>query len=154
MPTAPTSAPAAASTAPAPAVPAPAAEVGTRSIGVTIELPHGRGYLFQDGEILAPDGHCRAFDAAAHALPMLDVFQRKVDSAGNAFGIQIKGERMPDVDHADGLPGIQTPLELIDGNFRHAQMPQEFLPVIKLIADESRQTQQKDHEHHSSGLIK
>lgn len=30
--------------------------------GVTIELPHGHGYLHQDGEILAPDGHCRAFD--------------------------------------------------------------------------------------------
>lgn len=30
--------------------------------GATIELPHGRGYLFQDGEILSPDGHCRAFD--------------------------------------------------------------------------------------------
>jgi acyl transferase domain-containing protein/thioesterase domain-containing protein len=30
--------------------------------GVTIELPHRRGYLFQEGEILSPDGHCRAFD--------------------------------------------------------------------------------------------
>jgi acyl transferase domain-containing protein/thioesterase domain-containing protein len=30
--------------------------------GVTIELPHGRGYVFQEGEILSPDGHCRAFD--------------------------------------------------------------------------------------------
>ena len=30
--------------------------------GVTIELPHNRGYLFQEGEILSPDGHCRAFD--------------------------------------------------------------------------------------------
>lgn len=30
--------------------------------GATIELPHGRGYLYQDGEILSPDGHCRAFD--------------------------------------------------------------------------------------------
>jgi acyl transferase domain-containing protein/thioesterase domain-containing protein/acyl carrier protein len=30
--------------------------------GVTIEFPHERGYLFQDGEILSPDGHCRAFD--------------------------------------------------------------------------------------------
>ncbi|MFN0217658.1 MAG: type I polyketide synthase [Hyphomicrobium sp.] len=30
--------------------------------GVTIELPHGRGYLYQEGEILSPDGHCRAFD--------------------------------------------------------------------------------------------
>jgi acyl transferase domain-containing protein len=31
--------------------------------GVTIELPHRHGYLYRDGEILAPDGHCRAFDA-------------------------------------------------------------------------------------------
>ena len=33
--------------------------------GVTIELPHGRGYICQEGEILSEDGHCRAFDAAA-----------------------------------------------------------------------------------------
>ncbi|MFM1873577.1 MAG: Phthiocerol/phenolphthiocerol synthesis polyketide synthase type PpsE [Planctomycetota bacterium] len=30
--------------------------------GVTIEMPHGHGYLYQEGEILSPDGHCRAFD--------------------------------------------------------------------------------------------
>lgn len=30
--------------------------------GVTIELPHRRGYVFQEGEILSPDGVCRAFD--------------------------------------------------------------------------------------------
>ncbi|MGO4834651.1 beta-ketoacyl synthase N-terminal-like domain-containing protein, partial [Rhizobiaceae sp. 2RAB30] len=33
--------------------------------GVTIELPHRRGYTFQEGEILSPDGHCRAFDHRA-----------------------------------------------------------------------------------------
>jgi acyl transferase domain-containing protein len=33
--------------------------------GVTIELPHGRGYVYKDGEILSPDGHCRPFDAEA-----------------------------------------------------------------------------------------
>ena len=33
--------------------------------GVTIELPHGRGYLFKEGEILSPDGHCHAFDHRA-----------------------------------------------------------------------------------------
>jgi acyl transferase domain-containing protein/thioesterase domain-containing protein/acyl carrier protein len=33
--------------------------------GVTIELPQGRGYIFNDGEILSPDGHCHAFDASA-----------------------------------------------------------------------------------------
>ncbi len=33
--------------------------------GVTIELPQGRGYLYEEGEILSPDGHCRAFDHRA-----------------------------------------------------------------------------------------
>ena len=30
--------------------------------GVTIEIPHGLGYLYREGEILSPDGHCRTFD--------------------------------------------------------------------------------------------
>ena len=30
--------------------------------GVTIELPHFRGYRYEEGEILSPDGHCRPFD--------------------------------------------------------------------------------------------
>lgn len=33
--------------------------------GVSIELPHRRGYHFAAGEILSPDGLCRAFDAEA-----------------------------------------------------------------------------------------
>ncbi|MDP6435915.1 MAG: SDR family NAD(P)-dependent oxidoreductase [Gammaproteobacteria bacterium] len=39
--------------------------------GVTIELPHRQGYLYKEGEILSPDGRCRAFDA---------------DSQGTVFG--------------------------------------------------------------------
>jgi acyl transferase domain-containing protein/thioesterase domain-containing protein/acyl carrier protein len=39
--------------------------------GVTIEMPHRHGYLYQEGEILSPDGHCHAFDA---------------DSQGTVFG--------------------------------------------------------------------
>ncbi|MBM1220410.1 SDR family NAD(P)-dependent oxidoreductase [Ponticoccus sp. SC2-23] len=33
--------------------------------GVTIELPHARGYVFKEGEILSPDGACHAFDHRA-----------------------------------------------------------------------------------------
>ncbi|PCK09020.1 MAG: polyketide synthase [Alteromonadaceae bacterium] len=33
--------------------------------GVTIDLPHHRGYLYKENEILSPDGHCRAFDHRA-----------------------------------------------------------------------------------------
>lgn len=39
--------------------------------GASIELPHRRGYRYADGEILSPDGHCRAFDD---------------DAAGTLFG--------------------------------------------------------------------
>lgn len=33
--------------------------------GVTIEIPHGQGYLYREGEILSRDGKCRSFDAAS-----------------------------------------------------------------------------------------
>ena len=39
--------------------------------GATVLLPQGRGYLFKEGEIMSPDGHCRPFDA---------------NSAGTVFG--------------------------------------------------------------------
>nr|WP_325248406.1 polyketide synthase [Amylibacter sp.] len=33
--------------------------------GVTIELPQDRGYIYKEGEVLSPDGHCHAFDHRA-----------------------------------------------------------------------------------------
>lgn len=30
--------------------------------GATVLVPHGRGYLYKEGEIMSPDGHCRPFD--------------------------------------------------------------------------------------------
>ncbi|HEX2926937.1 MAG TPA: amino acid adenylation domain-containing protein [Ruminiclostridium sp.] len=33
--------------------------------GVSIRLPQKTGYLYQEGMILSPDGHCRAFDESA-----------------------------------------------------------------------------------------
>ncbi|HEX6290948.1 MAG TPA: SDR family NAD(P)-dependent oxidoreductase [Herpetosiphonaceae bacterium] len=33
--------------------------------GVTINVPHHVGYLYEQGSMLSPDGHCRAFDAQA-----------------------------------------------------------------------------------------
>ena len=33
--------------------------------GVSIHVPQNAGYLYQEGMILSPDGHCRAFDAKA-----------------------------------------------------------------------------------------
>src|SRR5262249_37431660 len=33
--------------------------------GISIQLPQVKGYLYEEGGILSPDGHCRAFDAGA-----------------------------------------------------------------------------------------
>jgi acyl transferase domain-containing protein/acyl carrier protein len=33
--------------------------------GVCIEVPHGKGYMYEEGGITSPDGHCRPFDARA-----------------------------------------------------------------------------------------
>ncbi|MEP0248752.1 MAG: polyketide synthase, partial [Roseobacter sp.] len=33
--------------------------------GVTVELPQNRGYIYNEGEVLSPDGHCHAFDHRA-----------------------------------------------------------------------------------------
>ena len=33
--------------------------------GVTIEVPHGQGYFYREGEILSRDGRCRSFDSAS-----------------------------------------------------------------------------------------
>ncbi|HEX8539764.1 MAG TPA: beta-ketoacyl synthase N-terminal-like domain-containing protein, partial [Cystobacter sp.] len=33
--------------------------------GVAVRLPHKSGYLYEQGGIMSPDGHCRAFDADA-----------------------------------------------------------------------------------------
>ncbi|OUL18005.1 type I polyketide synthase [Nostoc sp. 106C] len=36
--------------------------------GVSISLPQKSGYLYQEGMIFSPDGHCRAFDAQAQGI--------------------------------------------------------------------------------------
>jgi len=33
--------------------------------GVSVKVPQKSGYLYQEGSIMSPDGHCRAFDAKA-----------------------------------------------------------------------------------------
>ncbi len=57
--------------------------------GVSIKVPHKTGYLYQEGGILSPDGHCRAFDAAA---------QGSID--GNGAGVVLL-KRLADA-QADG----------------------------------------------------
>jgi phthiocerol/phenolphthiocerol synthesis type-I polyketide synthase E len=59
--------------------------------GVSLRLPQESGYLYQDGGIYSPDGHCRAFDAGASGTV-----------AGNGAGIVLL-KRLEDA-LADGDP--------------------------------------------------
>ncbi len=63
--------------------------------GVTIELPHKRGYIFEDGEILSPDGHCHAFDHRAQGT----VF----GSGAGAVVLRRLADAIADGDHIWGV---------------------------------------------------
>ena len=66
--------------------------------GVSIRVPQRRGYLYQDGFITSPDGHCRAFDERAAGTVFSNglgiVVLRRLDEAledGDTIYAVIKG---------------------------------------------------------------
>jgi acyl transferase domain-containing protein/surfactin synthase thioesterase subunit len=66
--------------------------------GVTVLVPHAVGYVYQEGMIQSPDGHCRAFDASAQGTIFgsgagLVTLKRLADAleAGDAIQAVIKG---------------------------------------------------------------
>lgn len=59
--------------------------------GVTIEVPHGQGYLYREGEILSRDGVCRAFDAASSGTVLT--------SGAGAVVLRRLGDAIADGDH-------------------------------------------------------
>jgi len=63
--------------------------------GVTIEIPHGRGYIYRAGEILSRDGHCRSFDAASSGT----VF-------GNGLGIVVLRRLEDALEDADNIRAV------------------------------------------------
>ncbi|MEV5412747.1 SDR family NAD(P)-dependent oxidoreductase [Thermopolyspora sp. NPDC052614] len=63
--------------------------------GVSVSVPLKDGYLYQQGGILSPDGHCRPFDAAAGGTV-----------AGNGVGVVVLrrlGEALADGDQVDAV---------------------------------------------------
>ncbi len=66
--------------------------------GVSVHSPQKMGYLYQEGMILSPDGHCRAFDADAAGtifgsgagMVVLKLLDKAIEEGDRIYGI-IKG---------------------------------------------------------------
>lgn len=89
--------------------------------GVSIRLPQKSGYLYQEGMILSPDGHCRAFDKDAKGTvggngAGLVVLKRLEDAAADRDNIYavIKGSAI----NNDGALKIGYTAPRIDGQAR------------------------------------
>ncbi len=63
--------------------------------GATIEFPHNRGYVYKEGEVLSPDGHCHAFDHRAQGT----VF----GSGAGAVVLRRLSDAIEDGDHIWGI---------------------------------------------------
>jgi len=63
--------------------------------GVSIRVPSRRGYVYSEGHILSPDGHCRAFDADARGtvlgegvgVVMLKRLDRALEDGDNVLAV-------------------------------------------------------------------
>ena len=102
--------------------------------GVTIEVPHGRGYRYHEGEILAPDGMCRAFDARSGGTVLASgagvVALRRLTDAyrdGDPILAVVKGSAV----NNDGSRKVSYLAPSVDG---HADVVKEALAVAGLSA--------------------
>jgi len=109
--------------------------------GVSINLPQRRGYLYQEGMILSPDGHCRAFDANARGTALgegvgIVVLKRLSDALANGDSIHavIKGSAI----NNDGAlrvgytaPSVDGQAEVIKAAQSMAQIDPETITYIE-----------------------
>ena len=89
--------------------------------GVSIRIPEKTGYLHQEGGILSPDGHCRAFDARAQGTLFGSgvglVVLKRLDKAladGDFIYAAIKGSAMGN----DGGQKVGYLAPLVEGQAR------------------------------------
>ncbi|EAU69663.1 TubF protein [Stigmatella aurantiaca DW4/3-1] len=100
--------------------------------GVSVAFPLGTGYLPQDGHILSPDGHCRAFDARAQGTVPADgvglvVLKRLEDAL--ADGDTIRAVILGAAVNNDGASKVGYTAPSIDGQAEVIQMAQALAGV-------------------------
>jgi acyl transferase domain-containing protein/acyl carrier protein len=109
--------------------------------GVAIEIPQGKGYLYEEGGIVSPDGYCRTFDARAQGSVMGNgvgvVALKRMEDAladGDHIYAVIRGSAM----NNDGLrkvgytaPGLGGQMAVIVNALNNADVPLETIGYIE-----------------------
>jgi|GEM_PF-516325 len=109
--------------------------------GVSVNVPHKIGYLYQTAGILSPDGHCRAFDAKAQGTIFgngvgVVVLKRLADALADGDSIHaiIKGSAT----NNDGAlkasftaPGVEGQVEVISEALANARVKPEAITYVE-----------------------
>jgi acyl transferase domain-containing protein len=109
--------------------------------GVAVRLPQRTGYLYQEGNIVSPDGHCRAFDAQAQGTILgsgvgMVALKRLEDAVadGDLIYAVIKGSAI----NNDGSAKIGFTAPSVDGQtgviveaLAHAEVEAETLGYVE-----------------------
>ncbi|MEE8586354.1 MAG: type I polyketide synthase, partial [Acidobacteriota bacterium] len=104
--------------------------------GVRIALPQESGYLYEEGGVLSPDGHCRAFDASAQGTVDGNgagvVLLKRLEEAekdGDSILAVVRGTAI----NNDGAQKVGYTAPSIDGQAEVIAMAQ----ALSLVAPES-----------------
>lgn len=109
--------------------------------GVTVELPNEGGYLYEDGMMFSPDGHCRPFDSKAKGTVFSNgmglVLLKRLDDAlrdGDNIYAVIKGSAVNnDGNQKVGFaaPSIEGQIEVIQQACRVAGIDPETISYVE-----------------------
>lgn len=116
--------------------------------GVNIKLPQRRGYIYVDGMLLSPDGHCRAFDNGSKGTVMGDglgiVVLKRLEEAlqdGDTIHAVIKGSAI----NNDGAEKVGYTAPSINGQA-------DVIETAQALAQINPETITY-HETHGTGTI-
>jgi len=109
--------------------------------GVAIALPNRGGYIYQDGMVSSPDGHCRAFDAAAAGMVagsgagvvVLKNLQKAILHRDHIYAVVIGSAVNSDGSRRVGYtaPSVEGQAEVIRSAIKHAGIEPETIGYVE-----------------------
>ncbi|PCH92825.1 MAG: hypothetical protein COB85_07755, partial [Bacteroidetes bacterium] len=109
--------------------------------GVSVTLPNKSGYLYQDGMIFSPDGHCRAFDAKAKGtingdgagIVVLKPLEEAIADRDNIYAVVKESTINNDGKRKVGYsaPSVKGQAELIKTNLYAADIDPESISYVE-----------------------